>query len=66
MREFLVCGIEIEVAKSDIAFADESDRIFYDTANESGSTLITGNFKHYPASRFIMVPTAFLNKLGGR
>ena len=42
---------------------DESDRIFYDTARESGSILISGNIKHYPKEPFIMLPANFVNRL---
>ena len=53
-------GILITPYQSDIALPDESDRIFYDTAKESGAILITGNKKHYPADEIIMTPTEFL------
>ena len=39
---------------------DESDRIFYDTAKESKSILISGNLKHFPNEEFIMLPADFL------
>ena len=42
---------------------DESDRIFYDTARNSGSILISGNLRHYPKEPFIMLPGDFLKKL---
>ena len=64
LRELLLYGIELDAAASAIPFVDESDRVFYDTACESGSTLITGNIKHYPSERFIMAPFEFLRRLG--
>ena len=42
---------------------DESDRIFYDTARESGSILISGNAKHFPKEPFIMLPAVFFEQL---
>ena len=46
-----------------IKLSDESDRIFYDTAKESGSILITGNIKHYPNKPFIMTPADYLAQI---
>jgi putative PIN family toxin of toxin-antitoxin system len=45
-----------------VPLPDETDRIFYDTAKESGAVLITGNIKHYPAEDFIMTPSQFLTR----
>ena len=53
-------GIEIEPNASGISLPDETDRIFYDTAQEAEAILITGNKKHYPAENFIMLPAEFL------
>ena len=53
----------IEPAISTIPLADETDRIFYDTAKESGAILITGNIKHFPNESFIMTPANFLASL---
>ena len=47
---------------SSIELPDESDRIFYDTAKESGSVLISGNIKHYPKEPFIVQPADFLER----
>ena len=58
-------GILVEPSLSSIAMPDEDDRVFYDTAKESGAILVTGNTKHYPTEPFIMTPSdflAFLNK----
>ena len=44
-----------------IKLSDESDRIFYDTAKQSGSILISGNLKHFPKEPFIMSPSDLLN-----
>jgi putative PIN family toxin of toxin-antitoxin system len=46
--------------ESTTLFSDKDDRIFYDTAKESKSILITGNIKHFPNEAFIMTPTQFL------
>ena len=56
-------GILIEPPISTISMPDESDRTFYDTAKASGSILITGNLKHYPAEAFIMLPANFLQTM---
>jgi len=53
-------GILVIPGISDVIMPDESDRIFYDTAKESGSILITGNIKHYPNEGFIMTPREFI------
>ena len=56
-------GSVFEPITSTISLPDETDRIFYDTAKESNSILITGNTKHYPAEPFIMTPIDFLIEL---
>ena len=56
-------GISIDPFPSIIKLQDESDRIFYDTAKESGSLLISGNIRHYPKESFILLPTDFLKQL---
>ena len=53
-------GILVSTPTSSVPLADETDRIFYDTAKASGAILITGNSKHYPAEMFIMTPSEFL------
>ena len=54
-------GVLIEPTASTMPMPDETDRIFYDTAKVSGSILITGNIKHFPAEPFIMTPAEFLD-----
>lgn len=54
-------GVMIEPVASTITLPDESDRCFYDTAKSSGSTLVTGNTKHFPAEPFIVTPSDFLS-----
>jgi len=53
-------GISFNPRQSNIKMPDESDRIFYDTAKESNSILISGNLKHFPKEPFIMSPADFL------
>jgi len=48
---------------SDFTMTDETDRIFYDTAEESGATLITGNIDDYPTEPFIVKPADFLKSI---
>jgi len=55
----------VEPTKSTISFADESDRVFYDTAKASNSILITGNVKHFPNESFIMTPSEFFRSIIG-
>jgi putative PIN family toxin of toxin-antitoxin system len=63
LKLLLLYGVEVSITASFIPISDESDRIFYDTANESGSILITGNIKHYPVEPFIMTPVEFLDRM---
>jgi len=56
-------GTLIEPPTSTMPLPDESDRIFYDTAHESGAILVTGNTKHYPVEDFIKTPSDFLDML---
>ena len=56
-------GTSIEPTISAIPLPDEDDRIFYDTARQSDSILISGNMKHYPIEDFIMTPSDFLDML---
>ena len=55
-------GISFNPFPSKVRLPDESDRIFYDTARDSGSVLITGNLKHFPKEPFIMLPVDFLKQ----
>ena len=55
-------GISFTPLPGNTKFNDESDRVFYDTARESGSTLISGNEKHFPKEPFIMLPAEFLRR----
>ena len=54
-------GKTVVAYRSCIPLPDEDDRVFYDTAKESGAILITGNTKHYPTEPFIMTPAGFLS-----
>ena len=55
-------GISFVPPPGKIKLPDESDRIFYDTARESGSILITGNLRHFSKAPFIMLPANFLER----
>jgi len=55
-------GISFDPPPSNIKLQDESDRIFYDTAKGSGSSLITGNIKHFPKESFIFLPADFIKR----
>ena len=54
-------GVIVDPVSSDTPMLDEDDRIFYDTAKESGAILVTGNIKHYPTESFIMTPTDYMS-----
>jgi putative PIN family toxin of toxin-antitoxin system len=41
-------------------FEDESDRIFYETALFVNGFLITGNLKHFPPSKKVLLPGDYL------
>jgi len=56
-------GICINQSVSTFPLPDESDRIFCDTAKDSGAVLITGNTKHFPTESFIMTPSDFVAML---
>ena len=56
-------GISINPKTSNVSLPDESDRIFYDTAQTAEAILITGNIKHYPNEPFIMAPVDYWQKL---
>ena len=45
IREY---GVSIDPTHSSDVFADESDRIFYDTAKAANALLVTGNVRHFP------------------
>jgi len=53
-------GFPVIPNMSSIPFADEDDRVFYDTAKTAGAYLVTGNIKHYPAEQFILLPADFI------
>ena len=57
-------GFSYDPQPSSINLPDDSDRIFYDTANGSGSFLISGNIKHFPKKPFIMSPSDFMKLYG--
>ena len=60
INKIIEIGILVDPRASDMPIPDESDRIFYDTAKESGAILITNNMKHYPTENFIMTPATFI------
>jgi len=53
-------GISYDPIPSKIKLPDESDRIFYDTAKESGSILVSGNITHFPKESFILTAADLL------
>ena len=61
LKEF---GTLIEPTASAIPLPDETDRVFYDAANECGAILVTGNIKHFPVEPFIMTPSELIQRMG--
>ncbi|GHV76840.1 PIN domain-containing protein [Spirochaetia bacterium] len=59
--EFIKTYGEYIVAESqDIQFIDEDDKIFYDVFRSSDTNyIITGNKKHYPKEKNILLPREF-------
>jgi len=55
-------GISFSPLPSKIKLPDESERIFFDTARDSGSILISCNLKNFPKKPFIMLPEVFLKQ----
>jgi putative PIN family toxin of toxin-antitoxin system len=47
---------------SSFPMKDESDRIFFDAAQNAEAWLVTGNIKHFPKKDFILTPAAFCRK----
>jgi predicted nucleic acid-binding protein len=62
LKDLKIHGKLIYPIASSFIIADEDDRVFYDTAKQSDSFLITGNKKHYPIEPFILSPAEFLEK----
>ena len=63
LHELKKKGVLVDSAVSAEAFADETDRKFYDAAKTNNAILITGNIKHYPVQPFVQTPVAFLHTL---
>jgi putative PIN family toxin of toxin-antitoxin system len=53
-------GISVIAEPTDVCFADETDRKFYEVAKACNAVLITGNKKHYPNEPFIKTAAQFL------
>ncbi len=53
-------GVLATPKQSTFGMPDEDDRIFYDTAKDSGAILVTGNKKHYPDEPFVLTAAEFL------
>jgi predicted nucleic acid-binding protein len=56
-------GLRVDTISSDLSFADESDRKFYDVALAANAYLITGNAKHFPKEPFVVSPSDFLSNV---
>ena len=54
-------GLSVVVLPSIIPMSDESDRKFYDIAQNCKAYLITGNIKHYPKNPLVISPARFLD-----
>jgi putative PIN family toxin of toxin-antitoxin system len=60
LHQLALFGKNQVAAKSEIPLADESDRVFYDTAKAVEAVLVTGNTKHFPCEPFVFSPADFL------
>jgi len=56
-------GFLLNPVASSVHFADEDDRIFYDTAKQSNAILVTGNIKHFPKEQSVMLPDKYIQKM---
>ena len=63
IEKIISIGTFIKPKSSSISLPDESDRIFYDTAQAAEAILVTGNIKHYPSESFIMSPADYCQRL---
>ena len=63
---YIKYGKFVSPTPSKIPLYDETDRIFYDAAQEGDALLITGNIRHYPKEPFIMPPMYFYRYILGR
>ena len=53
------CALFLDPQPSGEAFADETDRVFYEVAlagRDDGTRLVTGNLRHYPISPIVVTP----------
>jgi putative PIN family toxin of toxin-antitoxin system len=57
-------GFPVSARPSAAAFADESNRKFYDVAKACEAILITGDARSYPAEPFVTTAAGFLAKYG--
>lgn len=55
-------GRSVIAEPSDVAFADEADKKFYEVAKFCGAKLITGNIKHFPKDELILTVSEFLEQ----
>ena len=55
-------GYSIAAPVSNIPFADEADRKFYEVASFSQAILVTGNLKHFPKEDFILSVSEFYER----
>ena len=65
MRLYVKYGQFVSPTPSNVSLPDESDRVFYDTAQISNAILITGNMKHFPKEPFVMAPSDFYRYILG-
>jgi len=59
-------GLSVVVPKTEVAFADDDDRMFYEVSVFCKATLITGNTRHYPEEPFIMTATEYLDSFDSK
>ena len=65
IKEIIENGLQLERTKTNEAFTDKDDIVFYEivlTANSKNSSyLVTGNVKHFPKKTFVVTPREMID-----
>ena len=62
LNDIARAGIAVESKTAGkLVMLDEDDQVFYDTALQTRSYLVTGNKRHFPKKAFIVSPAQFLS-----
>jgi putative PIN family toxin of toxin-antitoxin system len=55
-------GLSVVATPLEIDLPDDSDKKFFEVAEYTGATLVTGNIRHYPSSDLIMTPADYMDR----